>query len=127
VLLVGIFAVLLLIGAGIVVLWPGPSMITRENEARIHEGMGMEELRAILGGPPRDDSTGPTELDPDAPIDRVGCPPPSSVTPIYEWQSDQVLIRVHFDTDGRADWISTCPLRRTYPGVFETAQHRFRR
>jgi hypothetical protein len=127
VLLVGVLTVLVLIGAGIRVLWPGPSAVTRENEARIHEGMGTEELQEILGGPPRDDSTGPTELDPDALIDRIGEPAPLSVTPIYEWRSDQVLIRVHFDAAGRVDWISACPLRRAYPGVLETARHRFHR
>lgn len=49
------------------VLWPRPSAITRENQAKVHEGMTRDEFEAILGGPPRDESSGPTEYDPNGP------------------------------------------------------------
>jgi hypothetical protein len=101
--------------------------ITRENEARIREGMTMAELEAILGGPPRDEISGPTDYDPDAATVRVGRPTPTVVTRIYEWRSDEVLIRVHFDAAGRAEWINTCPLHRVYPGVVATVRHWLRR
>ncbi len=104
-------------------VWPRSSAITRENEARIHEGMSWDELKVLLGGPPRDESTGPTELDPGALSVRIGRPVPPSVTRIDEWISDEVLIRVAFDANGRAEWIDTCPLRRTFSGVVPTVRH----
>jgi hypothetical protein len=116
-------ALLALVGTCALLAWPRASAITRENEARIREGMTPDELRAILGGPPRDASSGPTDLDPDALAGRMGRPAPPSVTRIYEWRSDAVLIRVHFDADRRVDWLDSCPLRRTYPGALETVQH----
>ncbi len=104
-------------------VWRRPSAINRENEERIQEGMSWDELSVILGGPPRDVSTGPTELDPGELIVRIGRPLPPSVTRIYEWMSDEGMIRVTFDAGGRAEWISTCPLRRTYPGIQPTVRH----
>lgn len=104
-------------------VWPRPSAITRENEARVHEGMTRDELAAILGGPPRDESTGPTDCDPNGLTHAPGRPAPPSVRTISEWISDELMIRVAFDADGRAEWISTCPLRRTYPGVLPTVHH----
>jgi hypothetical protein len=53
----------------------------------------------------------------------LGRPAPANVTVIHEWISDEVMIRVAFDADGRAEWISTCPLRRTYPGMQPTVEH----
>jgi hypothetical protein len=102
---------------------PRPSAITRDNEARIHEGMTRDELETILGGPPRDESTGPSDYDPNGLTHVPGRPPPPIVTTISEWISDEVMIRVAFDAGGRAEWISTCPLRRTYPGIQPTVQH----
>src|SRR5262245_56466059 len=106
------------------IVWPWSSAITRENEAKIHDGMSWDELKVILGGLPRDESTGPTELDPTSALAvRIGRPPPPSVTRIYEWISDEVMIRVAFDADGRAEWITTYPMRRTFPGVVPTVRH----
>jgi hypothetical protein len=122
VLLIALLIVLVVAAVWALVVWPRPTAITRENEARIQEGMSWDELKAILGGPPRNESTGPTELDPDALVG-VGRAPPPSVTRIYEWISDEVMIRVAFDVDGRAEWINTWPLRRTYPGVVPTIHH----
>jgi hypothetical protein len=121
--LFGMPALLALFGVCALLASPRPSAITRENEAKIHEGMTPAELQAILGGPPRDESSGPTDLDPDALASRIGRPAPPSVIRIYEWRSDEVLIRVHFDSDRRVNWIDSCPLRRSYPGAQETVQH----
>src|SRR4051794_5517470 len=44
----------------LVVAWwalPRPSAINPENAAKIKEGMTLTEVEAILGGPPRDEST----------------------------------------------------------------------
>jgi hypothetical protein len=43
-------------------VWPR-SGITRENAARIQNGMTLEEVEVILGGPARDDATGPATWD----------------------------------------------------------------
>src|SRR5262249_32296804 len=127
VLLIGLVIVLVVAAVCAPMVWPRSSAITRENEARTHERMSWDQLKVILGGPPRDESTGPTELDPGALAVRIGRPTPPSVTRIYEWISDEVLIRVAFDADGQAEWITTCPLRRTFPGVVPTVCHWLRR
>ncbi len=49
-----------LLAAGAFVLWPWPNRITRENCVRIHAGMTLAEVEAILG-PPGDYTTGPTD------------------------------------------------------------------
>jgi hypothetical protein len=50
-----------LLAAGAFAAWPRPHRITRENFARIAEGMGRAEVEAILG-PEGDYRTVPTEL-----------------------------------------------------------------
>jgi hypothetical protein len=45
--------------AGVFVLWPRPSRVTRENFDRITEGMTAQEVEAIHG-PPGDYTTGQT-------------------------------------------------------------------
>jgi hypothetical protein len=51
------------IAAGAVMLWPPPDRITLENHARIQVDMTLSEIEAILGGPPGDYRTVPTETD----------------------------------------------------------------
>jgi hypothetical protein len=57
-LLAGLFAV----GVGGWMLWPRTA-ITREDAAKIQVGMTLEEVEAILGGPPRSDASGNTVVD----------------------------------------------------------------
>ena len=60
-LLVALAALAVVVAAGVVVLWPRPSLrITLENCKRIREGMSRAEVEAILG-PPGDYRTGPGE------------------------------------------------------------------
>jgi hypothetical protein len=61
-------------------LWPRTA-ITRENAAMIRPGMTRGEVEAILGGPPRDETTGPPRT---AMI--------QSVRPDREWNSNQLSI-----------------------------------
>ncbi len=41
----------------------GRSAISREAAARIEQGMSLADVEALLGGPPRDESTGPLTAD----------------------------------------------------------------
>jgi hypothetical protein len=52
----------LAVGSSVWLLWPRTA-ITLGNVDKIREGMMLEEVETILGGPPRDDSTGPLEAD----------------------------------------------------------------
>jgi hypothetical protein len=60
----GLLAGLLALGVGGWLVW-SRTAITRENAAKITEGMTLAEVEAILGGPERDESTRPTALDAD--------------------------------------------------------------
>lgn len=99
---------LLLLGIGVWALWPRTA-ITRENAAKVQAGMTCAEVEQILGGPARDDSTGPVAPDNQAPdndtefvlrplvIDLAfgaGTPRPR------EWRSDETVVLVQFDADG---------------------------
>jgi hypothetical protein len=57
-----VLAGLAVVAAGVVVLWPRPDRITRENCDRIRPGMTRAEVEAILG-PPDDYRTGLGESD----------------------------------------------------------------
>ena len=57
-----VLAGLAVVAAGVVVLWPRPDRITRENCDRIRPGMTRAEVEAILG-PPDDYRTGRGESD----------------------------------------------------------------
>src|SRR5260370_10033817 len=53
----GLLAGFLVLGAGVCLLWPRTA-ITAENAAKIREGMTLAEVADILGGPPRNDGVG---------------------------------------------------------------------
>jgi outer membrane protein assembly factor BamE (lipoprotein component of BamABCDE complex) len=92
------------LGVGGWLLWPRTA-ITRENAAKIREGMTLAEVEAILGGPPRDETTGPIRFD--------------EVTPVRDesrkWWSDRVCIQVIFDENGRVMNADSDSLHRVGP------------
>jgi hypothetical protein len=49
--------VLLIVG---LMLFPGPSKVTRENCAQVQKGMTIAEVESVFGGPPGDYRTQPT-------------------------------------------------------------------
>ncbi len=61
-LLLAVVAVVVALAGGLWALWPR-SAITRENFAKIREGMTKDQVEAILDGPSRDESTGPIDVD----------------------------------------------------------------
>jgi hypothetical protein len=111
-------------------LWPHPS-ITRENAAKLTKGMTLSEIEALLGGPERIKTTGPTEGDaddngddgPDAErlaserfLNALTHTARSHRSRIdstkHTWGSDSVAIFVVFDADQRVIDFAVRPLRR---------------
>jgi hypothetical protein len=134
-LLFGLPAALLASAIAAALLWPRTA-ITRENAARIQVGMTLAEVESILGGPVRDETTGPCV--PDLAKEGPGGTPhdldsverwidflvaTSDATPWPRWQSNQVMIAVLFDTDGRVSDCHFFPVRR----ADETLLDRLRR
>jgi hypothetical protein len=101
-------------------LWPRTA-ITRENVAKVELGMTLPEVVAILGGPARDETTGPTERDPDVDGPEIdpdylnGQPDPSA----YTWQSDRVAILVLFGSDDRVEDFGVRQSRRTRESLLD--------
>jgi hypothetical protein len=83
-------------------LWPRRPAITRANAAMIEKGMTIGDVEALLGGPARDESTG--VLDPDLKI------APGNLW--REWRSDEVIIHVLIDRNGRVSARTVLAVRR---------------
>jgi outer membrane protein assembly factor BamE (lipoprotein component of BamABCDE complex) len=98
VVLIALPVALVLSGVAAWVFWPHTA-ITRENAARITEGMTVQEVEAILGGPARDETPKQPRL--------VMI---QSVRPDLEWNSDQVSVWVHLDADGRVTSCNAIPV-----------------
>jgi hypothetical protein len=120
-------AVAAVLALGAWVFWPCTA-ITRENAAKITEGMTVAEVEALLGGPARDETTGPVVLERDGDPDDVqqraaiyehllveslrnqaaGVRFPQAV----EWHSNNVSILVHFNREGCVTDCNSMPRRR---------------
>ncbi len=103
-------------------LWPRTA-ITRENAARIQPGITRADVEALLGGPPRDEATGPVSLDlDDRPEDGAqlwlewqfrGLFQADPVGPHASlWGSNRVVIWVQFDGQDRVTACTAFPMRR---------------
>ncbi len=98
------------LGVGVWTLRPRTA-ITRENAAKIEQGMTLAKVEAIMGGPPRDESTG-APLVADEPDERDVVPPTPRLLRRarvrllrfgehgLEWRSDEVTLSVFTDADG---------------------------
>jgi hypothetical protein len=110
-----------------VVVWllQPPTAITRENAAKIKEGMAMDEVEAILGGAARDETTGPVirEEPPEfAPRDASGRSFRITILdqrPHLEWHSDEVRIWVHFDSNGNVTECTYFPTHRAEESLLD--------
>jgi hypothetical protein len=108
------YALLLLpvgIGVGVVLawlLWPCTA-ITQQNAARIREGMTRDEVEAILGGPPRDESPYAVHFAVRSEDERLQATRSYArwlvdhlgPEPARKWLSHQALVVVQFDAFGR--------------------------
>jgi hypothetical protein len=99
-------------------LWPRTA-ITRENAAKMREGMTLAQVEAILGGPARDESSGPLvpDLPEDATLEESGAAHRFLRTKGWShlnqvWTSDRLMIRVDFDPDWRVVSFASRPVRR---------------
>src|SRR6516162_7726428 len=68
-------------------LWPRTA-ITPENAEKVQRGMTLAEVEAILGGPARDDATGPLTSDLSEAVESYDRPGR------LKWQSDQTVVWV---------------------------------
>jgi hypothetical protein len=129
-------AVASLVALSVWLAWPHSS-ITRENAARIHEGMTLEEVEFVLGSPERDETSGPTAADEkalrvpdnlDEPLSRKLRLEQAEKTGKFahdyrfasggrRWRSDEVRIVVLFDPAGcvtSCSWMPVCRVPETF-------------
>jgi hypothetical protein len=144
-LLVALAGLAVVIAVATVVLWPrSSSRITRENFARIKQGMSRGEVEAILGTP-GDYRTGTGEDLAAGSEGRSGYPEDESVRdgdwlvvepdgsmmdslgPRYVWISDTAQVQLRFDEDGRLIDRSFDPRRRLYQPPLENLLWRAKR
>jgi hypothetical protein len=114
-------------------LWPRTA-ITRANAEKIQVGLTLAEVEAILDGPARDESTGPVNLDVAEGLEGAEWElfdpqrvrlwvvslvrPPGTPRPL-EWQSNEVVLRVRFDPEGRVAECDAFPMRRVDEGPLD--------
>jgi hypothetical protein len=91
-------AALAVVAAGVVLLWPRPERITRENYDRIRVGMNWAKVYALLG-PPGEYLTGDAELS-DLSDPLVLAPLRPEAISLEEWFGDRAVIDVYFDGAG---------------------------
>jgi hypothetical protein len=133
-LMFGLLSIAALGLAGFWLLWPS-SAINRENAAKIRDGMSLAEVEAILGGPARDDSTGPVMADLH---DDDGRPLTErelirTLAGMWEnnipapkfWRSNQVMIGVHLDPSGRVARCEVLRVRRIQAGPMDILRRWF--
>jgi hypothetical protein len=95
-LLVALVGLAVVIGAGVVALWPAvPSRVTPENYLRTHWGMSQLEAEAILG-PPGDYRGGPTVIDEDMGMDGT-FGQIAGTDYCLLWQGDTCEVELRFD------------------------------
>lgn len=120
--LFGLIAGIVALAALAWLLWSRMPMtaITLANAAKIREGMTVGEVEAVLGGPARDDCTGPIVYD--ASVGRVSHSLPQGLLNI--WQSDTVQLSVVF-RDGVVVYHSPLPVHRVDGSFFDRLRRWF--
>jgi hypothetical protein len=116
-LLVVLAGLAVVVAAGVVVVWSRKDLITRDRYDRIQAGMTRTKVEAILGGPPGDYRTVPTEAeqwqgcyDIDADASEAGCYATLADGEIEAaWFGNQGIVRVWFRSGVCAWGQSTLP------------------
>jgi hypothetical protein len=123
--------------------WLARSHINQENFDHIHVGMTLAEVEAILGGPARDESTGPLTMNMEdegdeeesgqarRAIDRAilwwwmsQVPTefgrPGDGQPFSQsWVSNSLVVGIDFDAEGKVTGKSRLPVRRVRESMLE--------
>jgi hypothetical protein len=117
---------LVLLGLAVFRLWPRTTVITPESFAHLRVGMPRAEVEGILGGPPRDESSGPSQMDLSAlATDEEKLRVINEVRamvilgPEY-WISDRIAIWAVFDDAGRLHKVASFPVRRAEETLLQT-------
>jgi hypothetical protein len=104
-------------------LWP-TTAITRENATKITTDMTLAEVEGILGGPARNESTGPVVMEWDDPENQASVMRQGELLlesflhggpaghPTRQWQSDYATVVVRFDDAGQVRECYALPTRR---------------
>ena len=138
--LFGLLSAFLLMGVGAWILWtrPPPTAITLENASNVRPGMTLNEVELILGGPQRNDSTGPTCIcyyeigendEPQRTPEWYSCGPTPRAFDCHAWwaahfwQSDCAWIRIGLTGDGRVEWIIANPCQRVRVSPLAMLRH----
>jgi hypothetical protein len=124
VLLLGCVTAVVVIVVAAWALWPAPTAITTDNAAWITQGMPLADVEAILGGPARDETTGPVErieppefASPDARGNRWRIAIVDMRPDVQRWESDRARVWVQFDQNGLATDCQVFPLQRRAEGA----------
>jgi hypothetical protein len=115
ILLLALPVVLMLTPVAVWLLLAPGTAITRANADRIHPGMTLADVEAILGGPARDETTGAVAVDRPGPL--VFTAPMGRM--IYSWQSDEVTIGVQVDNDDRVIERTSVHVHRVWTGPLD--------
>jgi hypothetical protein len=102
-LLITMVTTLVVLGAGIWLLWPRPSAISPENRAKIEKGMTLADVEEILGGSARNESNMPDNFINDAFVNSDSMKMGPGAMPFYDkrWAISGYVIIVDFDDSGR--------------------------
>jgi hypothetical protein len=107
----GLLAIVATLVGMVCLLWPeDSSAINRENAARIRQGMTLDEIETILGGPGRHEFGGPLSSDVQFSLSndeivaahRFVLSYPANTVALQRWQSKTVTIDIPFDAQGVA-------------------------
>jgi hypothetical protein len=97
--------------------WPRTA-ITEENAAKVQVGMTLAEVEAVLGGPARDESTGP--LTTDIALRQVALRQvmlDDSLSGL--WTSNHVMVCINFGADRQVTQMSWFPVRRAQESLLD--------
>jgi hypothetical protein len=111
--------VIAMVAIGVWLLWPqeSPSEINQENAERIHTGMKLAEVEALLGGSARREANGTIEPNYEqfATVQELDDHLRTSMSlgnrGAKLWRSNRAMIWVQFDADERVIQITWCPAR----------------
>jgi hypothetical protein len=127
-LLVVLAALAVVVAVGTVLLWPRAERVTLENHTSIRSGMTLPEVEAILGGPPGDYRTSPTQFEFGDPSFRCRRSHLRGTGVSEEhWECDTLALLVRFSDEGTVRCVCPIPTARRAGGKFDAICWRAKR